>query len=56
MPPVGFEPTISAGERSPTYTYDRADTGTGKFIHVPLLIDVVQAAACVHTVKPVTDH
>jgi len=28
MPPVGFEPTISAGERSQTYALDRADTGT----------------------------
>jgi hypothetical protein len=24
MPPVGFEPTISAGERPQTYTLDRA--------------------------------
>ena len=30
MPPVGFEPTISAGERPQTYTLDRAATGTGK--------------------------
>ena len=29
MPPVGFEPTISAGERPQTYTLDRAATGTG---------------------------
>ena len=29
MPPVGFEPTISAGERPQTYALDRADTGTG---------------------------
>ena len=29
MPPVGFEPTISAGERSKTYALDRAATGTG---------------------------
>ena len=27
MPPVGFEPTISAGERPQTYTLDRAATG-----------------------------
>ena len=26
MPPVGFEPTISAGERSQTYALDRAAT------------------------------
>ena len=30
MPPVGFEPTISAGERPQTYVLDRAATGIGK--------------------------
>ena len=29
MPPVGFEPTISAGERPQTYALDHAGTGTG---------------------------
>jgi hypothetical protein len=29
MPPVGFEPTISAGERPKTNALDRAVTGTG---------------------------
>jgi hypothetical protein len=29
MPPVGFEPTISVGERPQTYALDRAVTGTG---------------------------
>ena len=29
MPPVGFEPTISAGERPQTYALNRAATGTG---------------------------
>ena len=29
MPPVGLEPTISAGERPKTYALDRAATGTG---------------------------
>ena len=28
MPPVGFEPTISAGERPQNYLLDRAATGT----------------------------
>ena len=28
MPPVGFEPTLSAGERPQTYALDRADTTT----------------------------
>ena len=32
MPPVGFEPTISAGERPKTYALDRAATGTGRCI------------------------
>ena len=27
MPPVGFEPTISVGERPQTYALDRAATG-----------------------------
>ena len=29
MPPVGFETTISAGERQKTYALDRAAAGTG---------------------------
>ena len=29
MTPVGFEPTISVGERPQTYDLDRAATGTG---------------------------
>ena len=29
MPPVGFEPKVSAGERPETYALDRAATGTG---------------------------
>ena len=28
MPPVGFKPTISAGEQPQTYALDRAATGT----------------------------
>ena len=31
MPPVGFEPTISAGERPQTYALDRTATGTGLY-------------------------
>ena len=31
MHPVGFEPTISAGERPQTYALDRAATGTGYY-------------------------
>ena len=29
MPPVGFEPAISAGKRPQTYALDRVATGTG---------------------------
>ena len=29
MSPVGFEPTVSAGERLQTYALDRAATGIG---------------------------
>jgi len=29
IPPVGFEPTVSVGERPQTHTLDRAATGTG---------------------------
>ena len=35
IPPVGFEPTISAGERPQTYALDRAATGTGCFSFYP---------------------
>jgi hypothetical protein len=35
MPQLGFEPTVSAGERPQTYSLDRAATGTG------LLLDVI---------------
>ena len=38
MPPVGFEPTISAGERPRTYAFDRAATGTGIKTMVWILI------------------
>ena len=31
MPPVGFEPTISAGERPQTYALDGAATGIGTY-------------------------
>jgi hypothetical protein len=34
MPPVGFKPTISAGERPQTYALDHAATGTGVFVNI----------------------
>ena len=33
MPPVGFEPTISAGERPQAYASDRAATATGIIVY-----------------------
>jgi len=36
MPPVGFEPTFSAGERTQTYALDRAASGTGNYISAQL--------------------
>jgi hypothetical protein len=38
MLPVGFESTISAGERPQTYTLDRAATGTGYSILLSAII------------------
>ena len=37
MPPVGFEPTISAGEGPQTYAFDRAATGTGKYVEIVII-------------------
>ena len=34
MPPVGFESTISAGERPQTLALGRAGTGTGKNVTI----------------------
>ena len=41
MPRVGFEPTISAGERPKTYALDRAATGTGNDVISHLIIWLV---------------
>jgi len=38
MLPVGFEPTISAGERPKTYALGRADIGTGDLILIDKLL------------------
>jgi len=48
MPSVGFEPTISAGERPQAYALDRAATGTGKkkYLSILILISVQLDAAC----------
>ena len=45
MPPVIFEPTISAGERPKTYALDRAATGTGNWLLYRYMLIVQQNAA-----------
>ena len=40
MPPVGFESTISAGERPQTDALDRAATGTGYYAPISDVIYV----------------
>jgi len=42
MPPVGFETTVSAGERPQTYALDRAATGTGVY---DIIYHVISVAA-----------
>ena len=44
MPPVRFEPTISAGERPQTYALDRAATGTGYRRQYIILIFIKQSS------------
>jgi hypothetical protein len=46
MPPVGFEPKISAGERPQTYALDRAAPGTGIVEGIKLII----VSRCPHTI------
>jgi hypothetical protein len=38
MPPVGFEPIISTGERPKTYALDRAATGIGDLKYGRILV------------------
>jgi hypothetical protein len=51
MPPVGFEPIISAGERPENYGLDRAATGTGNYDALVTAIcppfDVLNRTQCV---------
>ena len=50
MPRVGFEPTISAGERPKTYALDRAAIGTGHSKTLPTLNKVIIKDAVNYTV------
>ena len=45
MPPVGFEPTISTGERPKIYALDHAATGTGIIMHCALCFSSVNKDA-----------
>ena len=47
MPPVGFEPTVSAGEQPQTCALDRAATGTG------ILINCLYEYNCVFSIHHV---
>ena len=41
MTPVGFEPTISAGERPQTHALDLAATGTGAYVYYYIKITTI---------------
>ena len=47
---VGFEPTISAGERPKTYALDRAATGTG----ITALLKIRNYSAVINLILPGT--
>ena len=47
MPPVGFEPTVSASERPQTYALDRATTGTGN-IYILLSTIITFSFMCLY--------
>jgi len=46
MPPAGFEPTISAGERPQTHALDRAATETGYLYILQIPDDNYRLAQC----------
>ena len=46
MPPVGFEPTIPAGERPQTYALDLAAIGTGKCYELEQSKSVITEPNC----------
>jgi hypothetical protein len=46
---VGFEPTISAGERPKANALDRAATGTGTYIYIYIYLFIYNI--CIQKVK-----
>ena len=56
MPPVGFEPTISAGERPQAYALDRSATGTGRcFTNKKLIKFFIWNLIGLHRILPKTE-
>jgi len=49
MPLVGFEPTISAGERPQTYALDLAVTGTGVHTTTSKIFTVPPETPCIYS-------
>ena len=43
---MGFEPTISAGERPQTYALERAPTGTGLQYDLPFIVNESLVSQC----------
>jgi hypothetical protein len=46
MPPLEFEPTISAGEQTQTYALDHTATDTGQEEHDSAIIQTNKIATC----------
>ena len=54
MPPVGFEPTISAGERPQTYALDRAVTGNILCVYIYIYIKQIIDKSLLKNCAPTT--
>ena len=55
MPPVGFEPTISAGKRPQTYVLDCAATATGLILYLKYQNEYIwQTLYARHIITPLT--
>jgi hypothetical protein len=52
MPPVGFEPMISAGEQTQTYALDCVATGTGSLLFIAFKISVVSLQVALSVLNP----
>jgi len=52
MPPAGFEPTISVGERPQTYALERAAAGTGTLLILLQLKSMQQFNSRINQLSP----